>query len=192
MKGRRRRLRNFEKKAESFVGAISKGHDFRETTMDDRQVKVGMKQHKRLILKRMGHYQALVVPMKSFIQRLEKNPAKFFTLVELGYSKKFMIQEYRDRPTVGMLFQFFEKRFLKKSERTTQDEWEIEEALKCKRLVNQYKKISPGLVKNAFEELSMRAHEYGSPLYNFPITRTSVLVLGFNRNGTLRLALMDY
>ncbi|MEI7961879.1 MAG: hypothetical protein WCI04_06105 [archaeon] len=192
MKGRQRRLKYFEHRAEAFNVAISKGEGFRETTMNERAVKVGKGKHKRLILKRTVHYNTLANPLMKFIEELEINPAETFTLVKLGFSPKFNIQEYLDKPTAEMLFHFFQRRYLKKSERTLKQSRLVEEALKCKRFINQNKKISFNLLKKALEELDTRAHKDNSQLHNFPTAAVNIIIMGQNRDGKLRLALADY
>jgi len=189
MKGRARRLRNFDNKAEAFQEAINKNTGFIKLQMDFREVKVGKGPFKRLIQKRHPEEYTQIKPFISeAIKELEKKPAKYFTIAELGYSQKYGIQEYKDKPTVTMLIHFFRQKGKPKNQRPPLIKGEIEEILKCKKLVGQYKEITEEAITKTIEELMHRFPVIvGSEIYYH-----NIIVLGKNRNGTLRLAISDH
>jgi len=184
MKGRQRRLKNFQQRADAFLGDLAKWRGFTESEMDGRIVLLGKGMHKRLIMKRNPFDLAIakywIVKAKKLIS---ENPPKNFTLVGLKTDNEFRVQEYRNAPSVSALQSFFQNKFLPKRERTEAEVWEIAEALKCKRLANQFRGITPEKLRFAFDELA----NYGLMFAH----KSNVLVLGQEKDGSIRLAICD-
>jgi len=183
MKGRQRRLKNFGQRATALLRDAKLGRGVVKSAMDFRPIFRGIGQNKRLILKRQPwHVEYLEKKQLPYIlNEMASRVPKKFALETLAHSPDFKVQEYRDRPSVFALGVFFRTRFLKKPDFHNGMRLEKSEALKCKKLLGQFKGITPDLLQDAFEELEGY----------FPSQSNNVLVLGLKKDGRIRLALCD-
>ncbi|MAG21708.1 MAG: hypothetical protein CL943_00180 [Candidatus Diapherotrites archaeon] len=115
MKGRKRRLENFDKRAEAAFRARKKGK-YRISTRDGRRIMFAVDGHKRLVLKFNPRdvQDALKIQneLTARIKRRNIVPKKYVfvpikAVVETR-SKEWAVQEYLNKPSLNALRKYFE------------------------------------------------------------------------------------
>ncbi len=191
--GRKRQARNFERRAAQFVREISLGKVKKDPIHG--YLFVGRGNLKRLIYKRKADDFYATVNLGDFLKdRLSRTPAKHFVPVFPIHSKKYLVQEQFNAPTLDSLSRFLEKVdpneplswLTKKVKRE-----DLERTL-CKRLMGKSvnRSITMERLEAAYEEL---LHNLW-PLLDKDIWRIhkqNVLVLGATRDGKIRLTVID-
>lgn len=188
LKGRKRRLESFGRRAISFWKAVNKGTGFEEKTLDSRAVKIGKGPHKRLIFKTkrsdLRYAKQDYNELSQYYRRRGSQPKKF-VLVEILH--KGNVQEFFHRPSLHSLSIFLgsSEMELKKAQLTR------DSALLCKQFANQHRQISLQKLEEAIEELKRDYNAAITDSIAESLSPDNVIVLGQNRDGRLRLAIVD-
>lgn len=192
-KGRQRRLRNFERKAKEFLSEADKFKGYRNAELDNRSVKIGKEKHRRLIVKK-----GVLDDLKETIEAEKYWMEKILTkeIVPINYElvpiKSVLIgtdwrgvQEYFHRPSLMTLIDFFElKEKKKKSEFFSREQW-----LLCKKLVND--KFNEKLTYEKILQLKNELLNSKVLTLFGGMHQTNIIILGMNRMGKIRIALVD-
>ncbi len=195
LKGRERRLKHFERRAEAFTRAIDKegyyeGQRFSKWIQRDKRVKIGVGEHKRLVEKRLGHVGPAKIVEASLKNYLKKNKItpKYYSLVEIGASSKFKVQEYFNKPSAAELDEFLRTRQASSKEKRISKKLSRKQALLCKSFVNQHKGITLEKLQKAIVELQKHCTKIPSRI---ALISTNAIVLGLTKEGKIRLAVVD-
>jgi len=185
MRGRKARLKNFNERAKSFaLGTARNPAQARKLLRDGRSLLIGLTPHKRLALKmKPSHLKALHIIQRAVFADLKMHPARTFKLVKLMVDMKTGVQEFHNKPSLNILENYF---LLKAGEKPSITR---EEYLLAKQFANQNKTITPRLLgrfKKEFNEITKR-----NLSQKIPIAPSNVIILGHNRDGTIRAALVD-
>ncbi len=194
LKGRKRRLRNFDGRAEALANSLtSKKPGVRKTQRDNRLIRIGIGQHKGLAIKRHKNsittalkYQSI---LKKYLTDNNINP-KFYKFVQVKASPELLVQEYFNKPSLGSLLYFFSVRKIKKFSYSVillnKESWFL-----CKSFANQNKGITREKVLQAEKELRNHLSETSFGIFARIIIPSNILVLGQTKEGKIKLALVD-
>ena len=189
MRGRKRRLKNFEKRAEAFSKLTAAEFwkpsrlETRQITRDDRLIQIGAGKHKRLTLKRKPwEYERARIDVPILNAYLHKNKIvpECYVLVHVGFSERTGVQEYFNKPSVNELLHFLSGggRYLGK-----------ESYFNFKRFIKQ--PCNKGI---SYEKLNAACNEFAghnSKATGYSMNNSNIIVLGQNRDGKIRLAIVD-
>jgi hypothetical protein len=203
--GKRRRLRNFDKNAENAAKAMAqeKGHKWINRIGRKFRVAMGTKS-RRMILKSSGEVAATLAHQKWLVEQIGtgKIKPKTFTLEEFHafipekeittLDKPFGtgIQQYYDKPTLYNLVAYLEL----KANGHTDFELSKEEYFLAKKFMRRTKnkgitsdqlyKVNAELSKIAIKNSQLAAFKY------IP-WGTNTIIQGVNKDGTLRVTIID-
>lgn len=187
LKGRKRRLKNFKQRAFDFVGDEAFGIGYRRIIRDRKEMQVGTGKHKRLISKISKHMSNVIPRIRKIEEELlsKKSATESYEIVRAHANTDFAVQEYFNRPSISELLEFFKmkKLKLKKSSYLTQ-----ETGLMCKSFANRHKGITIEKLEKASAELR---NDIKSTSFTGIVNSGNVIVLGQNRDGKIRLAIID-
>jgi len=108
LKGRKRRLTNFETRAEAFVSDLKKGRGFRTVSSSATEIKVGTGKNKRLAEKNGSHLCIAAryeTALKDFLKSQNITP-KNYVLVSPKHDLVLGVQEYFQAPSLWALLRF--------------------------------------------------------------------------------------
>lgn len=192
-RGRKRRLKNFGKRAQAFA---SETRQLKPLYRDGRLIVVGTGTHSRLIQKPKASqaFTAKKIEGELFEAFTEKKLVpRNYQLVSVSLSErqanpagaKVAIQEYFHKPSVRSLLYYLEA--LKAKPKDFSKYLGPAEEILCKRFANQNKQLSYATLNTAFGELQ----RHSSYFFYEEISASNVIVLGTTRDGRLRLAIVD-
>jgi len=198
IKGRKRRLKNFDSRAKAFEVDIAKNHVFDGVKNVCRKWSLGLGhlgigKHRRLRYKTSDKRELYFASeaqsqLLTLIKSGELKP-KNYVLAEVASNSKLGVQEYFHRPSLEALRIFLEAKAKDKKPR-----WMSKtDYFLCKRLLGQYKKtgqkIDLAKVKETEKEFldHLEKHTWFKMYFS-----SNVIVLGLTKNGELRLALVDH
>lgn len=192
-RGRQRRTKHFEKRANAFERDIARGIGFTKVVRDGKEIIVGTGRNKRLVKKPARSNFGKIFP---FIRKIEdelllrekdpKTRPKSYVLVPLKAHPEFGIQEYMEKPTLYQLITFLEMRKNPNAPmpkgRPALNKGEI---LLCKRFAKQYPNITLEMLKELEKELRNNVIEVAPPqmIFQYHFTPRNVLVLGQRKGG---------
>jgi len=197
IKGRKRRLRNFQQRAKDFAAGCRKRTGYKTLELDGKPLSVGAGKHRRLVGKfsdnDMLEGQRRQEMLQSYL-RGHKIVPQNYELVQpasalIGAEAKkiislpFGVQEFFHRPNLLVLRAFFWGKQVRAGRLRALSK---EEFLLCKQLVNQYKAVTAQKVEAAAQEIEARFS--GAGTY---VAMQNLVVVGITRQGRLRLAIVD-
>lgn len=192
LKGRKHRLKRFDKRAKAFAGDARIDRESIDLEREHRRIMVGTGRHKRLIKKQSATHLINALEQQRLIAehlRKKKNPPEHYAFVEVKADFQEGVQEYFHKPSVGALMYFF--RFKQKGRVASslgKEDWCL-----CKQFLGQFKEVTLEKLKVAFKEFEKdfmdSAFEGWPNRFRLP---SNTIVLGQNRDGRLRLALIDF
>ena len=178
LKGRKRRLKNFEKRATAFVKDLNNDKGYKLIDRDDRITAIGVGKHKRLVKKKSAleaadaiHYSRKLV---SYLNK-KKIVSKSYQLVIARLDSKTGVQEYFNRPSFELLVNFKWGRVCEK-----------ENADLCRKLFGDF----PGITWEKLREAETELLKHLKKIDHWPDV-SNIIVVGQTRDGKLRLALVD-
>lgn len=192
-RGRRRRIRHFENRAEAFERDIKRGVGFRRAVRDGKEIIVGTGKHRRLVKKPQNSNFRMISPFIRQIEEAlvlrEKNPEtrpKSYVLVPLEAAPDLEIQEYMQKPTLYQLITFLEMKEGPKATRPKGSPTLNKEELRlCKRFVKQYPNITLKMLRELHRELRNDVIDVAPEkmIFQYHFTPRNVLVLGQRKGG---------
>ncbi len=190
---RKKRLKTFEKKAQQFKQAVKRKDEqtTQTITRDSREIVIGRKQNKGLIFKRNIAEVRVVRFLESKLIEFynSKNiKPKTYQLHGLQASE-LGVQEYKKTPTILSLRHYL---FLKQQKRKMLLAKFKEDYFICKKFVNEFKlKITMDELEKVEFELNNHLKEATKKKIASMISPSNILILGRNRDGRLRIAIID-
>ncbi len=199
-KGRQRRLKHFDKRAEAFARDLERGKGYKQAELDGRSVRIGAGQHKRLIKKRwskdLDRLRSLHSKLKTYLQK-QNITQQHYSLVQVRDTivRGIAVQEYFHKPSLYALTIFLK---MKKDGRKSAKGLNRETELLCRQFMGQHKGITLKKIEQAGEEL--RGHLLkvfkGSPaeIFYHTILNRNLIILGQNtkkQDKRIRIAIVD-
>ncbi len=202
-RGRKRRLKNFEKRAEAFYEDMQNAKNTKFLKRDGKLIEIGTGTNRRLVEKR--HLKNTFASQKKIFDYLQEKliTPKNYELVPVaeyfGVSTRsqgfIQVQEYFHRPSVAALKSYLDYKNAQRAlgtkkafekYRTIIQLMSREEFLLCKRFTNQNKGVS-------YLSLFKKAQEFEKHLKeaNVWIDEKNIIILGVTSAGKLRLAIVD-
>lgn len=181
VQGRKRRLARFDARAQSFAYEFVHGGRSKTIARDGNDMAVGDKNYRGLIVKMdrnaLPESKRRFGAINGYLARRKIVPGHFVLVEAKGAVKNGVhIQDYFHAPSVDMLYNYF----IGKKFETKEEYW------MCKRFARQFRGITKEKLEMASKELVRYALEciiYADP--------RNTIVLGQNRDGKLRLAIID-
>lgn len=201
--GRKNRNKRFLNRARSFVRSPKKKGEIVEEIFDDASITIGKRSNRRLVLKRprdraATHY--LQQRMGEYLAENKIQPEHFVLVTPEGAEVGgHWIQEYFQKPTMRTLAFYFRAIGSKKK----QKELPYSSYLLARSFIKNPRNapITSSKVSSAYAELfryysyavaSNFIHFSGHPLSpGLALVGKNIVVLGINRDGKLRLAIID-
>jgi len=184
LKGRKRRLKNFKKRAEDFAKSVEKGTGSKLAIRDRKPLDVGIGKHKRLVLKRIGHVKRAKIDQARFIKFLKENKIepKTYSITRVASHSKLGVQEYFHRPSLNAL-----NLFLGGGKNKASSIMQKGDAMLCKQFLNMHKDIALLDVRRASKEFFGHLRQ-ANLLFQI---EQNIIVVGRAKDGKLRLAIVD-
>lgn len=184
LKGRKRRLKNFGQRARAFVKNAGKAGASSVVVRERKPLEVGANENKRLVLKNNPrHIGRAKIDEAGLIGFLEKKKIvpKTYAIVKVAASPELGVQEYFHRPSLRSLIDFIGHKDARIISRSPED------MRLCKQFLNQHKGITLERLNEAWVEFSSHLRQ-AKILFQI---ESNIIVVGQNRDGKLRLALVD-
>ncbi|MEK6958501.1 MAG: hypothetical protein AABW59_00485 [archaeon] len=195
-RGRKRLLKTFTSRMQSFLGSIRKGKGEGKTyeTLkgNSEEMKIGRGPNKHLVEKRGQRVERAAKAERELIDYLKRmrSTTKNFSLVQVHgevMKKTIGVQEYFERPRINDLISYITSAgsLTQGGKKFTKRDIEI-----CKKFIKNpvNKNITVKKLAQARDEISglLNNNTHARNMFN-----TSIIVLGINADGRLRLAIVD-
>jgi len=186
-KSRKSRLKNFQKRADSFYGDMIKTAEKNSTRVnrDNRQVLIGAGVHKRMILKNSSIHAIVAkgceIKLISYL-KINKIVPKTYVLSPVAVVSSGRVQEYFHKPSLAALKSYFFRKH--GANQLTSEDYRL-----CKQFLGQKQNegITPVLLEQALAEIENHFRQAQLPL----IWDINIVALGRLKDGRLRLAIVD-
>jgi len=185
-RGRKSRLKNFKQRAEAFYKAITHNESAgRSVRRSLRQIIIGRKKHKGLVLKRNPDHLEVARAVEGGLliyYSWKKIVPNHYVLVPVH--TKGRVQEYFNKPSAMMLKYYLQDPAMRESIK----KFNPEDYFLCKQFSNQpqNKPINTETLKAAMEELQQHFEKSHTE-----VDHSNIIVLGRLKDGRIRLAIVD-
>jgi hypothetical protein len=190
--GRKNRLKNFWNNAGEIMNSFMRGKTTKPVRRSGRIIRKGT-EGRRIVVKNASHLERTLMKNSMLAEKIfisEKKPKHFSIIYPKGrvfLESNWGVQEYFNKPNIEQIRKYFESR---ETVSKIHDAFSKEEYLLVKQFMKNSvnKKITLEKIKEAYEELrSWTKHSRD----DFLLSPHNVLIQGINRDGKLRLTIID-
>ena len=191
-RGRKRRLKNFWENAENIMNSFMGGKTTKPVRRSGRWIRKGT-EGRRVVVKGGDHLTKTLLKndmLKERIKDSEKKP-EYFTVIHpkgrVFMKKEWGVQEYFNKPNILQIRLYLE---LKRNSKTSSRGFTEEEYLMVKQFMNN--RVNRGITSEKIDEAYNELRRWTRDARDDALLHPhNVLIQGINRDGKIRLTIID-